>query len=413
MDKWNLLEGELKRSFRFFEDYTNWTPGLGYGLTSDSTKNPHIASIASTGFALSAWVIGDRRGWIDRSLALQRVIGTLKTLQHAAHHHGFFAHFLDRNTAERYRTCEYSTIDTALCLNGVVTAMAYFDDPQVQTVGQALVERPDWASLVFEKAGKTLFRMAYNPDRNGDYVHGEPGFIGQWDMAAEQKMMYFLAAPFLDEATARALYAGFRRDVGTYQGHSVIVNPGGNLFAYHFSEAWFDAARYHDPDGINWADNAREAALANQAFCFDQRHAYPSYAQLWGLSASTGPRGYQVSGALPALQTPHHNGTISVYSVLSSLPYTAAQSIALMEHLYYAHPQSYGTYGFVDAINLDWPTPWFSPYTLGIDKGCSMLMIENVLTHSIWQLYTNHPLIQRALTILRFKEVSHVQRRVE
>lgn len=413
MDKWNLLEGELKRSFRFFEDYTNWDEGPGYGLTSDSTKKPQVASIAATGFALSAWVIGDRRHWIDRPTALRRVIGTLQTLQNTAHHRGFFAHFLDRQTGLRFRQCEYSTIDTALCLNGVVTVMAYFEDPQVQSLGQALLQRVDWAWLVFEREGKTLFHMAYNPDRQGDYVHGEPGFIGQWDMAAEQKMMYFLAAPFLPEATARALYAGFSRDVRTYNGHTVIVNPGGNLFAYHFSEAWFDAARYIDPQGINWADNAKAAGLGNRDFCLSQQDRYPAYAHLWGLSASDGPQGYQVSGALPALHEPHHNGTISVYSVLSSLPYTFKESVAVMETLYYHHPQSYGKYGYVDAINLDWPTPYFSPYTLGIDKGCSMLMIENVLTQSIWTLYTQHPLIQQALTILGFQEVPHVQRHAD
>ncbi|MBS3988069.1 MAG: hypothetical protein KGZ38_08920, partial [Erysipelothrix sp.] len=76
MDKWNLLEGELKRSFRFFEDFSHWKHGPGYGLTSDSTKRPNIASIAATGFALSAWVIGDRRRWIDREMALERVVGT-------------------------------------------------------------------------------------------------------------------------------------------------------------------------------------------------------------------------------------------------------------------------------------------------------------------------------------------------
>ena len=413
MDKWNLLEGELKRSFRFFEDYTNWNPGPGYGLTSDTTKKAHIASIAATGFALSAWVIGDRRHWIDRSTALQRVIGTLTTLQTAAHHRGFFAHFLDRDTGQRFRTCEYSTIDTALCLNGVITVMAYFDDPTVQSLGMALLNRVDWAWLVFEKEGKTLFRMAYNPDRHGDYVHGEPGFISQWDMAAEQKMMYFLAAPFLPEETARALYLGFRRDLATYKGHTVIVNPGGNLFAYHFSEAWFDAARYTDPQGINWAHNAHEAGLANRQFCLDQQPLYPGYGQLWGLSASDGPKGYQVSGAQPALHEPHHNGTISVYSVLSSLPYTFKESVEVMETLYYHHPQAYGKYGYVDAVNLDWPTPFFSPYTLGIDKGCSMLMIENVLTQSIWTLYTKHPLIQQALSILGFMEVTHVQRHLD
>lgn len=413
MDKWNLLEGELKRSFRFFEDFSHWKHGPGYGLTSDSTKRPNIASIAATGFALSAWVIGDRRRWIDREMALERVVGTLTTLQNISHHRGFFPHFLHRESGVRYRHCEYSTIDTALCLNGVITAMAYFDDSRIQSLGTMILERVDWSWLVFEKDGKMLFHMAYNPDKDGDYVQKEPGFISQWDMAAEQKMMYFLSAPFLPEAISKALYDGFKKDVGEFKGHQLIINPSGNLFAYHFSEAWFDAARYVDPYGVNWAENAKQAGLANRAYCLSQKHKYPSYATLWGLSASDGPYGYQVSGALPALHEPAHNGTISIYSLVSSLPYTFKESMMTIEHLFYHHPQSYGIYGFVDAINLDYSTPFFSPYTLGIDKGCSMLMIENVLTQSIWNLYTNHPLIQKALSILGFTEVDHVQRHFE
>ena len=74
-------------------------------------------------------------------------------------------------------------------LNGVITASAYFDDPELSQLSQRLLERVDWRFIVFERAGTTLFRMAYNPDRDGDYVEGEPGYLGCWDMAAEQKMM--------------------------------------------------------------------------------------------------------------------------------------------------------------------------------------------------------------------------------
>ena len=52
--------------------------------------------------------------------------------------------------------------------------------------------------------------MAYNPDRGGDYVEGDPGFISRWDMAAEQRMMYLQAAPYLEPDLARRLYAGSR-----------------------------------------------------------------------------------------------------------------------------------------------------------------------------------------------------------
>ncbi len=38
----------------------------------------------------------------------------------------------------------------------------------------------------------------------------------------------------------------------------------------------------------------------------------------------------------------------------------------------------------------------------GIDKGCSMIMIENALSGLVWETYTNSPLIQKSLKILGF-----------
>jgi hypothetical protein len=304
MDRLSLLQRELQGSIDFFLDFTNRNPhSAGYGLTVDSTKNSHMASIAATGFALSAWVIASERGLVPPPQALEITRGTLHTLlRHVSHHRGFFAHFLDINDAQRWGKCEYSTIDTALCLNGVITASAYFQDDQIQEMAQALLERVDWRFIIFEQEGQARFRMAYNPDAGGDYVSGEPGFISQWDMAAEQKLMYLQAAGHIEPALARRLYAGFRRDKGSFDGHDIIINPGGNLFAYQFTEAWLDTANYLDPDGVDWSNNTRLAALANRHFCIEHAQAFKTYHEnSWGSSAGDSPWGYDVSGALPAL----------------------------------------------------------------------------------------------------------------
>ncbi len=73
-----------------------------------------------------------------------------------------------------------------------------------------------------------------------------------------------------------------------------------------------------------------------------------------------------------------------------------------MRHLYEHHPQSWGRYGFYDAYNLDVSPPWYSHALYGIDKGCSMLMIENFLSGLIWDVYTSSAPIQHALNILGF-----------
>jgi hypothetical protein len=405
MDIDTILQKELTGSLNFFLDFTNLEAGSkGYGLTVDSSKHYAVSSIASVGFALTAWVIAAERGHIGRQRAIEITKGTLNTLLHrASHHRGFFAHYLDMKNAERIRWCEYSTIDTALCLNGVITAAAYFQDGPVQEMAQELLERVDWPFIIFERDGKTLFRMAYNPDREGDYVEGEPGYIYQWHMAAEQKMMYLQAAVQIKPTTARKLYQGFSRDLGDYQGHQIIINPGGTLFAYQFSEAWLDTAGYLDPDGVDWFNNTRLATLANRSFCLQHAPDFQTYhANSWGASAGDSPWGYNVSGSTPSLRNPKANGTVSIYGALSSLPFTPELTLDMIQYLYHQHPRSWGEYGFFDSYNTAVSPAWYSHAYYGIDKGCSMIMIENYFSRLIWETYTNSPYIQKALEILGF-----------
>jgi hypothetical protein len=411
MNLQDILKRELKGSVEFFLDYTNLDTGSpGYGLTVDSTKKTQIASIASVGFALTAWVIAEARGFMSTQQAIEITRGTLRTLKsEVSHYHGFFAHYLDINSGERVKACEFSTIDTALCLNGVITAAAYFQDEEIQQLASLVLERVDWGHFVFEKEGKLLFRMAFNPDRHGAYVSSQPGFISQWDMAAEQKMMYFQAAASLNGETARSLYHGFSRDIGVYEGQPIIINPGGTLFAYQYSEAWFDFASYLDPDGIDWFNNTRLAALANRDFCIQQSSRFRTYhARSWGLSAGDCPRGYCVFGATPCKGSPRHNGTVSIYAALSCLPFIPDETLELVDYLYHRQPKTWGKYGFYDAYNLDVSPEWYSTALYGIDKGCSMIMIENYLSGLIWKTYTSSPVIQKGLQVLGFKQKSGV-----
>ena len=402
-----ILLDEIKGSIDFFLDFTNLKPGSrGFGLTVDSTKDLQTSSIASVGFALTAWVIADSRGYISAERAVEIIKGTLYTLlHHVSHYRGFFAHFVDMESGERIGKCEYSTIDTALCLNGVITAAAYFQDAEIEQLAQQILDRVDWNFIVFEKDGKTLFRMAYNPDRDGDYVHGDPGYIHQWDMAAEQKMMYLQAATQIDPDVARKLYQGFSRDIGYYNGQPVIVNPDGNLFAYQFSEAWLDTESYLDPDGVDWFNNTRLASLANRSFCMEHSKEFKTYhANSWGASAGDSPWGYDVSGATPSLRKPKPNGTVSIYGALAALPFIPEPTTEMIRYLYDEHPGTWGKYGFFDSYNLAVDPPWYSQSLYGIDKGCSMIMIENHLSGLIWNTYTNDPIVQKALSILGFKK---------
>ena len=80
-------------------------------------------SIASTGFGLTAICIGEKRGYIFRSEAEQRVLNTLRYLSRKLpNHRGFFYHWANINTGERLWQSEVSSVDTAILLCGISPA---------------------------------------------------------------------------------------------------------------------------------------------------------------------------------------------------------------------------------------------------------------------------------------------------
>src|SRR5438128_9564520 len=118
-----FLDTVEARTFHYFWDQTNATNGL----TPDRSPTPSFSSIAAVGFALTAYTIGVEHGYVTRAQAAARVLTTLQFFWSAPQdssatatgYHGFFYHFLDMNTGQRYQTVELSTIDSALLLAGV------------------------------------------------------------------------------------------------------------------------------------------------------------------------------------------------------------------------------------------------------------------------------------------------------
>ena len=123
-------------SFRFFLEQVDPRTGLVRDRArADGSPTAGKASIAATGFALSAWAVGTERGWVERAAAVQRVRTLLRFLTtEAPRQHGFFYHFMEMDTGARAWQCELSTIDTGLFLAGAIAAREYFHDPEITQV---------------------------------------------------------------------------------------------------------------------------------------------------------------------------------------------------------------------------------------------------------------------------------------
>ena len=135
-----LLEEMQRRCVRFFWEQADPETGLvADRAPADGSAHPRVASIAATGFGLTALCIADERGWIEGEAAYGRVLTTLRFLwEKMPHVHGYFYHFVDRGTGERVWDCELSSIDTALLMAGVLTARQYYKGTEVERLATKL-----------------------------------------------------------------------------------------------------------------------------------------------------------------------------------------------------------------------------------------------------------------------------------
>ncbi|MBE0700437.1 MAG: hypothetical protein IH571_02005 [Acholeplasmataceae bacterium] len=407
MDR-KILESIQKTAFQYFQDFTNLDEfSLGFGLTADHNMKTEVASIAATGFMLSSYIIGIEYGYIEREKARSIVEKTLHTLAyHVDHKFGFFAHFLDIKTGQRHKLCEYSTIDTALALNGVIAVDAYFNDLEISKLSGVIFNRIEWDRLVHVKRKKKMLYMSYNPDKGGDYTEGHPGFIFQWDMLAEQLMMYVMIAGGTNINDAIELYKGFDRIEGKYDKYQYYYSPGNALFVYQFPLAWLDLEHSVDTDGISWFENAKKATLAHRALSISLHDQFKTFSNdFWGFSAADTPRGYRVFGGLPnAKNIVHTDGSVSPFSAIGSLPMTPIESMSAIEAMLQI-PNLYDEkYGFKDSFNFEGEHPWISQKHIAINKGLEMLMANAVLTKDVMKVYMSHPIIQKGMGVLKWEK---------
>lgn len=390
-----LLKKELRGDFKFFIQEANISKNSkGYGLIRDKTKfAPEIASIASVGYGLGALVIGVERKWIRFENAYDRANRTLNTfLNHMESTNGFFYHFVNMETAKREWNSEISIIDTAIFICGAILAGEYFKG-EIKGKSEILYKNINWNWYRDKEINQ--FYMGYSPEK---------GFWGHWDMYAEQLMLYILSVASPTFPVDSSIYNDFKKNTADYDEiKDIIYTYCGALFTYQYSHAWIDFRNRKDEKGIDWFENSTKATLANRKYCINNSDTYRTFGNnSWGLTACVSPKGYSGEfGASPALSKLEGNdGTISPSGAAGSIVFTPEFSIKALEYYYNEFPNFWCKYGFKDAYNLEETNPWYSKECIGIDKGISMLMIENYLTGLIWKYFMKNKYVIKGLDIL-------------
>jgi hypothetical protein len=384
-----FLNGVEHANFLFFWEQGNPTTGLIKDRCNVRVKDTSIAaSIASTGFGLTAICIADKRGFISHAEARLRVLHTLSYLWHKLPtHRGFFFHFANINTGERIWDSEASSVDTAMLLCGVLTCGQHFEDKDIKELAKAIFDRVDWTWL---SEDTTLLSHGWRP---------ETGFISsRWDLYSELMMMYLLGMGSTTHPLHPEAWFAWKRTTFEYDGMRYIGSFA-PLFVHQYSQAWFDFRNKRD----RYADyfvNSMIATDVHRRFCLELNVQFPDYSNaLWGISASDSPRGYVIWGGPPAMGP--IDGTVVPSAPGGSLPFLPAATLRVLRTIHDRYPNAWSRYGFVNAFNP--LTGWYDTDVVGIDTGITMLMAENARSGFVWETFMKNPEAQHGMTNAGFK----------
>jgi len=422
-----LLDDVERRTFHYFWDLADPRTFL----VPDRAPTPSFSSIAAVGFGLTAYGIGAERGYVGRAAAAARTLQTLRSLlalrqgpepRGVSGYHGFFYHFLDMKTGERFETIELSTVDTSLLMAGVLFAQSYFDrddatEVAIRAAAEALYDRVDWP---WEEARRPAISMGWTP---------EEGFhTYDWHGYNEAMIVVVLALGSPTHPVEPGAWGEYTKTYrwGSFYGQEHLLFAP--LFGHQYSHVWIDFRGIRDEPmrahGLDYFENSRRATLAQHAYAVDNPGGFRGYGpSIWGLTACDGPldgtlvvdgrrrtfQSYAARGATAG--DVRDDGTVAPTAAASSIafvPELAIPAIRAMRRL--DGGRLYGRYGFLDAFNptltmgagvksgtVDPATGWVDVDSLGIDEGPIVAMIENHRSGLVWRTMRRNQHLARGL----------------
>jgi hypothetical protein len=376
---------ELERAnLLFFLEQSH--PHTGLVKDRHNVRKPDdykVASIAATGFGLTALCIAHERKLLSFTESSGRVITTLRFLASTMpSHRGFFYHWADFGTGERIWDAEVSSIDTAILLCGVLTCRQHFRHREIRRLATEIFDRVDWKWL---SEDTSLLPHGWTP---------ELGFLRhRWDFYSELMMMYLLGLGSSTHPLPVQAWHAWKRTTFEYDGLR-YVGSYAPLFVHQYSQAWFDFRGKRD----RYADYFQNSIIATEVhrrFCLELADLFPFYSNdLWGITASDSKNGYVVWGGPPEMGP--IDGTVVPSAAGGSLPFMPRDTLRVLKFIKAQYgDQAWCRYGFINAFNPI--NGWFDSDVIGIDTGITMLMAENLRTGHVWETFMKNPEVQRAL----------------
>lgn len=401
------------RTFEYFWDGAEPTSGAArerFHVDNIYPENDkHIITTGGTGFGVMAILVGIERHFISREQGYERLNKLVNWLEKADRFHGVWPHWLNGETGKVKPFSPDDNgadlVETSYLLQGLLCVRQYFKDGN--PAEKALAAKIDslWKDVDFSwhQKGKNVLFWHWSPDKEWKMNFAVEGYN-------ECLIMYVLAAGSPTHGIPAAAYhegwarsGGIRNDPNHQQygyhlslKHNGAAQFGGPLFWSHYSFLGLDPHNLEDAYADYWKHNTNHT-LINRQYCLENPKKFKGYGEnCWGLTASYSINGY-------AAHSPNEDlGVISPTAAISSMPYTPAESIKVVRHLYEdLGDKVFGIYGFYDAFSEQ--SNWYSPRYLAIDQGPAVVMIENYRTGLLWKLFMSCPEVEVAKEKLGFK----------
>ena len=389
----HLLEEIAKANYLYFWEQAHPQTGLVKDRCNVRQNDRGVeASIAATGFGLTALSIGEKRGYISHAQARDRVLATLRFLwKKLPNHRGFFFHFAHVETGERQWDSEISSIDTALLLCGLLTCQRHFHHEEIRHLAYDIFNRVDWTWL---SEDTSLLPHGWMPER---------GFLPyRWDGYSELMMMYLLGLGSYTHPLPAETWNAWKRATFEFDGVRYIGSFA-PLFVHQYSQAWFDFRGKRD----KYTDYFQNSVLATQVhrqFCLELAKQFPSYSEdLWGITASDSEHGYVVWGGPPAIGP--IDGTVVPSAAAGSLPFLPRECLRVLRNMKNRYRDAWCRYGLVNAFNP--LKKWYDTDVVGIDTGITLLMAENARSGFVWDTFMKNPEARRGMERAGFEAYTH------
>src|SRR5713101_3966197 len=233
----DLLDDISRRSFRYFLEQTDPRTGLVLDRAftngrpvEDRLNRGRVASIAATGFGLTAFCIAADHRWIGREMARARVVAALRFFaSKAVQEHGWFYHFMDGPTGARVWHSEVSSIDTAWLLAGILTGRECFQgDPEIVDLATKIYNRVDFPWMM--EGSQISFSHGWTPEK---------GFLPyRLDTYSELLMLYVLGIGSPTHPVSGDTWDTWKLPMAGVGGYRYV--GGGPLFIHQYPLAWID-----------------------------------------------------------------------------------------------------------------------------------------------------------------------------